>query len=119
MYNIGNDKTQFSLCQCYKCDSAADGLEACNDSPSSMGELVTCPPQEAKGCFIGEGVVVVVVVVVVAAVVVVVVVIIMGEKVMSVYLYVAFLSQILTSQIYFDLCCVETENHFPFSSADG
>jgi len=40
--------------QCYKCDSAVDGLDACNDSPSNMGELVTCPPQEAKGCFIGE-----------------------------------------------------------------
>ena len=78
-----------------------------------MGELVTCPPQEAKGCFIGEGVVVVVV----AAVVVVV--IIMGEKVMSVYLYVALLSQILISQMYFDLSCVKTESHFPFSSADG
>ena len=44
-----------SFLQCYKCDSAVDGLDACNDSPSNMGELVTCPPQEAKGCFIGEG----------------------------------------------------------------
>ena len=33
---------------------------------------------------------------------------------MSVYLYVALLSQILISQMYFDLCCVETESHFHF-----
>ena len=38
----------------------------------------------------------------------------MGEKVMSVYLYVALLSQILISQMYFDLCCVETESYFHF-----
>ena len=41
--------------QCYKCDSAVDGLEACNDEAANPGELVTCPPQEAKGCYIGEG----------------------------------------------------------------
>jgi len=40
--------------QCYKCDSAVDGLEACNDEAANTGELVTCPPQEAKGCYIGE-----------------------------------------------------------------
>jgi len=40
--------------QCYKCDSAVDGLAACNDEAANPGELVMCPPQEAKGCFIGE-----------------------------------------------------------------
>ena len=52
----GKNKSDVSFHpQCYKCDSAVDGLEACNDEAANPGELVTCPPQEAKGCYIGEG----------------------------------------------------------------
>ena len=43
--------------QCYQCDSAIDGVEACSadDNSPATGNLKTCPPEENRGCYIVEG----------------------------------------------------------------
>ena len=43
--------------QCYECDSAIDGVEACSadDNSPAVGNLKECPPEENKGCYIVEG----------------------------------------------------------------
>ena len=43
--------------QCYECDSAIDGVEACSadDNSPATGNLKECPPGENRGCSIVEG----------------------------------------------------------------
>jgi len=40
--------------QCYQCDSAINGIEACDDSSEHKGELINCPAEESRGCYIVE-----------------------------------------------------------------